>query len=32
MPAYQGVLSEEQVVQLIAYIKSLANQKPAGGQ
>ncbi len=28
MPAYQGQVSEEQIVQLIAYIKSLAN---AGG-
>jgi cytochrome c oxidase subunit 2 len=32
MPPYQGVLSEEQIIQLTAYIKSLANEKPAGGQ
>ncbi len=27
MPSYQGQISEEQILQLIAYIKSLANQK-----
>ncbi len=27
MPAYKGILSEEQVIQLIAYIKSLASAK-----
>ena len=29
MPTFQGQVSEEQVLQLIAYIKSL---KPAGGR
>jgi cytochrome c oxidase subunit 2 len=28
MPSYQGHVSEEQLMQLIAYIKSLANQSP----
>ncbi len=31
MPPYQGVLNEEQIIQLTAYIKSLAKEKPAGG-
>jgi cytochrome c oxidase subunit 2 len=26
MPAYQGLLTEEQVMELIAYIKSLAEE------
>ena len=30
MPTFQGQLSEEELTQLVAYIKSLA-QKPAGG-
>lgn len=30
MPAYQGVASEEQVIQLIAYIKSLAQSSTGG--
>jgi len=32
MPPYQGVLSEEQIIQLTAYIKSLAKEQPAGGK
>ncbi len=31
MPPYQGALNEEQIIQLTAYIKSLAKEKPAGG-
>jgi hypothetical protein len=31
MPLYQGLLSEEQVLQLVSYIKSLA-QEPAPGR
>ncbi|RYF49116.1 MAG: cytochrome c oxidase subunit II [Cytophagaceae bacterium] len=29
MPTYQGVLSEEEVMQLVAYLKSLTNEKGA---
>jgi cytochrome c oxidase subunit 2 len=38
MPTFQGVVSEEQILQLIAYIRSLANEQapapaaPAGGR
>ena len=32
MPTFQGQLSEEQVLQLIQYIKSLKKGAPAGGQ
>lgn len=31
MPTFQGQLSEEQLVQLVAYIKSLSSAKSAGG-
>jgi cytochrome c oxidase subunit 2 len=31
MPLYQGLLSEEQVLQLVGYIKSLATPAPGGG-
>jgi cytochrome c oxidase subunit 2 len=30
MPTFQGVINEDQLVQLTAYIKSLASQQPAG--
>ncbi len=32
MPSYSGHLTEEQVMELIAYIKSLGNQSPTGTQ
>jgi cytochrome c oxidase subunit 2 len=28
MPSYEGKISEEQIFELVAYIKSLANQTP----
>ena len=30
MPTFQGLISEEELLQLIAYLKSLANQPPEG--
>jgi cytochrome c oxidase subunit 2 len=30
MPTFQGQVSEEQILQLIAYIKSLTKEQPAG--
>ena len=29
MPSYEGHVTEEQIFELVAYIKSLANQAPA---
>ena len=29
MPTYQGLLSEEQILQLVAYLKSLQTEKPS---
>jgi cytochrome c oxidase subunit 2 len=31
MPTFQGLVSEEQLLQLIAYVKSLSENAPAGG-
>ena len=31
MPTFQGLVTEEQLLQLIAYVRSLANQPGAGG-
>ena len=31
MPAFQGLVSEENILQLIAYIKTLKPKAPAGG-
>ncbi len=30
MPTFQGVVTEEQILQLISYIRSLANEQPSG--
>jgi cytochrome c oxidase subunit 2 len=31
MPTFQGLVSEEQLMQLIAYVKSLGAPPPGGG-
>ena len=32
MPTYQGQINEEQVLQLIAYVKSLASEERTNGK
>jgi hypothetical protein len=31
MPTFQGLVTEEQLLQLIAYVRSLTNEDPAAG-